>query len=248
LAICLASMVRAQSLSSVSVAFERFVVRKAAAELVRGHVFFAQPDLLLLRADSSAFTDGSVRSDDSTALNDLRRMLKPVNQWMRFQDTALLIYYPDEARAFEIHARHPLLLPFFQAFVGVVKEDFGLPQAGFTLSRTENRGETLVVHWLPSKALTRYLRSVSVCLTADRLAAVESRDTKGGVVSRAEYGDHVEWHGTWFPQRITLVQHQGCETTFEQVSYSDPQFGIELPDSVTRFSLPIGVECQRVTW
>lgn len=53
----------------------------------------------------------------------------------------LLIYYPEERRAFRFISRNRLMIPFAQSFIGLVREDSGLSGAGFFLLEKGENGE-----------------------------------------------------------------------------------------------------------
>jgi hypothetical protein len=236
---------RGVTVGSINVRFKRVVAKPSSTELAAGAIFFRSPNRVLLRVDSAATLDRTVADPTDPALDTL---LRPLNQWMWFRDSSLLIFYPDEGRAFDIRSPSPFLLPFFQAFVGIVQEDFGLARLGFVLDKSENRGETLLTHWLPPKELQKQLSEIRLALVDDRLTSAETRDARGKPLVRTDYGGYVEHDGAWFPLSVASFEYGKSGTTHEQVSYADPRFNLELPDSILNFELPAGTKLDTVRW
>jgi hypothetical protein len=239
------SPAKAGNISTLRVRFERTVTRKASAEMAKGVIYFQSPNLVVLHVDSSAFASLPAKQDEES---DLGSLLAPLNQWMRFKDSSMLIHYPDEAKAFDVRSRYPFALPFFQAFVGIVREDIGLEAAGFVLDRSEERGETLVTHWLPPKEARKELSEVRLSLVDNCLSAAEMRNGKGKTLTRTVYGDYEQFGEDWFPMSVASFQYADRETIEEQVVYSEPEFGIELPDSIVDYELPAGTDLKTVIW
>lgn len=214
----------AQTMANLVVDMKRTVINKGKAEVVKGAIFYQPPDEILLH------------------------ITEPVNQWMKFKDKSLLIYYPEEKQGFRIQADVPFSLPFFQAFLGVMNEGLGLTEMGFTLDRNEIRADTLTTYWLPPKKAKRVLGPILIGLVNDRLVFMEMRNNKGKSIGRVSYVDYKKVGEIWLPLTVSAVRFQGKDTTYETVIYSNPRLNMNLPKEVTDFNMPEGVEVKEVRW
>jgi len=112
------TIVYSQSLQTLQIQFKRYYKERNSEETVEGTIYFKSP--------------GKV----TVVVNE------PIQQWMLFKKNGMDIYYPIERKAFRFITQNPVLLPFFQAFLGVLKKDYGLMDIGYTLSYHKKRGDT----------------------------------------------------------------------------------------------------------
>lgn len=212
------------SMFNLVVNIERTVRSENKAETVKGLIFYQPPDDILLH------------------------VTEPVNQWIRFRDQSLLIYYPEHKQAFRILGNAPFTLLFFQAFVGVMQEGLGLTEMGFTLSRSEIRNDTLITYWLPPEKAKRMLGPVLIGMINDRISFMEVRNGKGKIIGRLNYGDYRKVSDVWLPLKISAFRVWGRDTTFETVTYSNPRMNVNLPQEVIDFKIPEDTEVREVRW
>jgi len=213
----------AQKLENLMVHFVRTVQTDARVEAIRGIIYYSPPSTLI-------------------------HVTNPVNQWLRFEGKSLLIFYPDESRAFAIQTQAPHTLPFFQEFVCALDEGFGLAEAGFTLERTEVHGDTLVTEWAPPAPARRNLGPVLVGMTDDRIAFLVVQDPKRRPIGQVTYRNHQSSAGILMPLRVSAVRREGTKMTLEEVVYSDLRTDVELPREVTDFSIPEATTIEEVQW
>ncbi|MFC1475678.1 outer membrane lipoprotein carrier protein LolA [Candidatus Zixiibacteriota bacterium] len=214
--------VSAQTPGTVKVEFERVVVTESAVDSTRGTIYFRAPARTVVT------------------------VTYPVNQWMVFDRAAMLIYYPDESRAFRFTSDNPFTLPFFQAFLALAKDDLSLLESGFTLRDSEIRGDTLLTRWNPPAAAKKQVGLALVRHVENRLVAMEVHDTNGKAISRTTYGNHLEYHGMYFP--LEIVSEYLLEQSRENVIYHHPQFDSKLPAKIIDFQLPADVDLKIVEW
>ncbi len=218
------NLVYGQTMSNVSVEFTRTVTRNTTQEVVKGSIYYQSPGKTVI------------------IVHD------PISQWMVFQPDGLLIYYPNERQAFRFRSKSPFALPFFEAFVGIVKDDFGLSEAGFTLSRSEVRDAMLLTYWKPPKRVKGVLGHVIIGLAEDRLVLMEMRDAEGKTLAKTTYSKHIQYGETFFPLEVVSVQYQKNNSIVEKVVYTNPQFNAVLPGEVVSFAIPMDVEVKEVKW
>lgn len=213
-----------QVLRTIQVDFEKLFREKDTEEIVKGTIYH----------DASGKTILSVRH--------------PVNQWMISSGHRLVIYYPEEGRAFRFITRSHFHFPFFQAFLGVVKEDYGLTDMGYTLSSHEILGDTLTTCWSPPERLSQELGDLTVVYVSDRIIRIESRKTDGSVISRALYENHLRHGIHQFPLKICTIRYEEKDSTFERIKYGNPMFNVDFPETVKEFALPADTKIEEITW
>ncbi|MEM2175364.1 MAG: hypothetical protein QXI58_07070 [Candidatus Micrarchaeia archaeon] len=214
-----------QSFKNITAEFTRTITKKEIVEeFVKGRIYYQAPQRIILK------------------------VIKPVNQWIVLEDTIMLIYYPNEQKAFRFHSKNPFSLPFFQAFVSVVTDDFGLPKVGFSLTKSEIKGDTLLTYWEPPKQIKKILGNTIIGLTKNKLLFVEIRDTKGRKLAKTTYSNHFQYGKNFFPLEITSVVYEKDSFTIEKVVYTNPQFNVPLPKEVVNFKIPDNIEIKEIEW
>jgi hypothetical protein len=219
-----AAGVAAQSLQTLSVDFVRRSGSEQAPEEVRGTLYFQAPERVLIRVS------------------------QPTLQWSEFAGRNLLIYYPEERRAFRFISRNRLLIPFARSFLGFLRPDFGLADAGFSLKQSRKRGDLLVTVWEPPRALRGYVSQALVGTDRGGPVFLELEDREGRMVSRTEYTAPSTVGGLTFPGRIVVVQRSEGDETREESFYTNHQVNLPLPSEATDFRLPEDVPVQELQW
>lgn len=211
-------------ISSLVVDIERSVVSSGDSDFVRGTIFYQPPDGPLLH------------------------ITHPVNQWIKYGEKSLVIYYPEEKTAFRIQADLPFVLPFFQTFLGVTQSGLGLPEMGFSIGKTETRAETLITRWDSPKNLKKRVGPIIIGIVNDRIGFMEMLSSKGKTIGRVTYANYKKFDGVWLPLKVSAVRFPGKDTTYETVVYTNPRVNTGLPEAVTGFAIPEGVRVKEVHW
>ena len=159
-----------------------------------------------------------------------------------------IIYYPDELQAFRIISRNPASMPFFQAFIGAVKEDYGLSDLEYTFSSYKREDNILVSYWDPPKNLSNFLGKFTLKYKDNKLVYVESINANGKILSKASYKNHILFAGTYFPLEISIAKFMNSSSTLEKVIYKNLQFNSPLPQEITAFKIPADVKVKEVKW
>lgn len=218
------SFVYSQSLQSLQIEFERFYKEKNREEIIEGSIYYNAP--------------GSV----------IAVVEKPINQWIIFGKYGMDIYYPVERKAFRFITQNPVLLPFFQAFLGVVKKDYGLMDIGYTLSYHKKREDTLFTYWAPPKQLSKILGDFTLLYVSNRINYAEFEKPDGTIMSKSFYSNHIHHDTNYFPLEITTIRYIQADSTIEKITYSNPQFNIELSKEVLDFKIPPDVGVEEIEW
>lgn len=214
----------AQTIKTISVEFTRTVKSNNIIEEIKGSIYY-----------------------DTTRTT--LEVTYPINQWMILKRNTIFIYYPDEKKAIEITSQSPATLPFFQSFVGVVKEDYGLSDFGYTLKRNEVKGDTLFAYWDPPEKVKKVLGQFVLGFTENKIVYTESRYAEGKAMLKATYQDHIKYEVTYFPLKITIIQYlENDDFTIEEVIYNNPIFDKPLPPKVANFKIPPYIKIQKIEW
>lgn len=217
-----------QTVETLAVDFTRKTVSAAGEELVRGTIYFQAPEDVVITVDS------------------------PVVQWSIFEGADLLIYYPLERRAFRFISRNRLMIPFAQSFIGLVREDFGLAEAGFLLREHRKRADVLITVWTPPRALRSYIGEAWIGMQRYEKQVhplfLEFYDPRGNLLTRITYLEYREDLEPSFPGRILILQNGADGELRDEIRYSDHRINQGLPSEVREFHLPADVSVEELKW
>jgi hypothetical protein len=217
-----------QSVVTLSVDFTRKTILPAGEEPVSGTIHFRAPEEVTIIVDT------------------------PVLQWSRFQGADLLIYYPLERRAFRFVSRNRLMIPFAQSFVGLVREDFGLPDAGFTLRENRIQAGVLTTVWSPPRALRTYIGEARIGMRKYEREVhplfLEFYGRKENLLTRITYLEYREDLQPSFPGRILILQNGEEGEVREEIRYSGHRINESLPPEVINFHLAEDVPVEELKW
>ena len=211
------SAIGCQSFETISMDFVRTVKRNDVSETVKGTIYY-EPTKTTLKTSV------------------------PLVQWMIFKGKETLVFYPNEMRAFRLKSNTPNTLPFFQYFIGVIQEDYGLSEFGYTLQKNEIKGDTLFVHWQPPQNAEKYFGKVRLALVEDKIIFSESTDNFGKMILKIEYENYFQFQNKYLPLKITITKYLGTNCVTEEVLYSNPVINQPLPDDVVNFNISPDLE------
>jgi len=172
----------------------------------------------------------------------------PINQWMILKGNEMIIYYPNELQAFLIISQNPMSMPFFQAFIQVVKEDYGLSDFGYTFTNFKREGNILISYWEPPKILSKLLGKFALKYEDNKLIYTEIKDAKGEILSKTYFKNHIIFGATYFPLEVSIVKNTRLSSTLETVIYKNPQFNSPIPQEIIAFKIPLDVKVKEVKW
>ncbi|MCK4396556.1 hypothetical protein KAW96_08190 [candidate division WOR-3 bacterium] len=211
-------------MQNLKVDFERYYRDKGSEEIVEGTIYYQTPWRITVIVK------------------------KPLLQWIVFNKKGIDIYYPTERKAFRFKTQKPVSLQFFQAFLGVVKKDYGLIDMGYTLYSRKIEGDTVFTQWFPPKVLSKVLGVFKLIYVSDKLVYAESKKADGAIMSKSFYSNHIQHSTTFFPLEISKVRYINADSTFEKITYINPQFNIDFPKDVTDFSISTDVKIKEIEW
>jgi len=173
---------------------------------------------------------------------------KPVLQWSVFRGKDLLIYYPQERKAFRFISRNRLLIPFARSFIGLVREDFGLAEAGFSLKEHRRQAGLLMTVWSAPQRIRRLISRAVVGSDGGRPVLLELYDPKNRLVARTTYSSYFQQGPILLPGRSTAFQVTPNGELREEFFYFNHRVNEPLPSEVEDFRVPDSVEVQELAW
>lgn len=138
--------------------------------------------------------------------------------------------------------------PFFQAFLGTINEDFGLSQLGFSLIDNKMLDDTLITIWAPPKAAADEIGGFTLSHLGDKIVCAELFNGNGSIISSSIFADHVQYKTYHFPCEMTTYRYTNIDTTREHIVFLNPQFNVDIADTMINFRPPVDVEIERVEW
>jgi hypothetical protein len=173
---------------------------------------------------------------------------KPICQWMSFENNWILIYYPEDSIAFKFVSPYPVSFSFFETFLNVTKEDFGVCSRGYSLLSHEIKKDTLITYWKPPKGLSERIGDLKLVFVANRIVSSELKKITGEPLLKTSYSDHFNYGEYYFPLGISSMLFSDTDTLFEKISYRNPIFNDSLPEDVINFEIPEGIKIEEIEW
>lgn len=173
---------------------------------------------------------------------------KPVKQWISFENNVIRIYYPEDSIAFKIISDYPSSFSFFNTFLSVAKEDFGLSDRGYTLSDHEIKEDTLITYWSPSGKLCKTVENLKLIYVNNRIISSEIKKMDGEFILKSSYEKHLDYGGCSFPMEINTMILMDGDTVFEKILYRNLKSGDSLPEEIKNFKIPEDIETREVRW
>ncbi|MEW5816259.1 MAG: outer membrane lipoprotein carrier protein LolA [Spirochaetota bacterium] len=222
--VCLAVSICPQAVETFQVNFTRTVKENKGEYITRGTLYYKAPDKVFIHVTT------------------------PVGQWSVFDARETTIYYPDSRKAFIFKNSGGNVIPFTQSFLGLVKDDFGLSDAGFKILGQDWRGGNLFTFWKPPNGFEKSFGRVTLGVEENKPFFLEAVDTRNNLIFRIVYSGFKAVGGGVFPSRVHLIQREQGKEISEEIDYGDFKAGENLPAAVEHFSLPPDVILKEMTW
>jgi hypothetical protein len=218
------ALLQAQIVETLQIDFEKTTTKRGNEEYMRGTVFYQQPDVMCI------------------LIND------PVNQWIFSGKDTMVLFYPDDSLAFKFYTIYPVTFPFFQAFLGIVQEDYGLTAIGYTLAEHEVNDSILTTIWAPPRNAPGDIGTFCITYTNRMITSAVYLAADSSIISRTMYRNHFAHGAYFFPMEIEKMQFAEQDTVHELIKYAHPQFNCVLPDTLMNFRLPDYVTTEHIQW
>ena len=214
--------VSAQEIQTLVLGFSRTVIESATINRTGGQLAFKAPDEVYIHVQD------------------------PIEQWMVFYTNKILIYYPKDRTAFELASGYSSNVPFFEAFIGSIKEDYGLSDLGFSIADHKIKNDTLTTMWRPDERVSRLIGNFILSYYDNKIIFTEAKDTAGKTITKVYYSNHIDYKNRYFPLDVKIFSYQSNGMTIENINYKNPIFNAELPDVIKNFKVPDDVEIKKV--
>ncbi len=178
----------------------------------------------------------------------LIHVTEPIHQWMIAQTGKLIIYYPDDKKVFHFPTDTPFNFPFFQAFLGVVAEDYGLTNLGFALKEHKVIADTLFTTWSPPEGIRKDIGNYLMTTYRKKIIRAELQNPDESIQAQTFYSKHIEFSNINFPLEIITLRYENTAVNAESILYSNPIFNKSIPDSIATFSYPDDVDIEEIIW
>ncbi len=206
---------------TLSGTLHRELVDRGISEVIWGEFYYAFPDYFYLHVKH------------------------PVNQIVSFRKGSMVIFYPDERKAFEMKSDRHLSLPFVQAFQ-VLSSDLGLSKLGYELIAKEDKADTLVTRWVPKGK--KPVGGVVIKKVKGMILSLTVLNRDGEKVAETFYNDYSRYGSVDIPKTIISLSHAQGDTLRETITYGDVKLNLELPEDIADFRLPEGVKAEVIEW
>ncbi|MBN1350543.1 hypothetical protein JXJ21_14095 [candidate division KSB1 bacterium] len=200
---------------------------------------------ILSQSNSEEIFEGKIFYDGKRSILTIQ---KPLNQWMILEGSTTLIYYPDRAKAIKITSQNPASLPFFQAFVGLITEDWGLSQLGYTIEKNDIHADTLLVYWKPPTNAEKLLGRFIIALVDNKVVLTQLFNAKNQSIVKTTFRKHIRHRTQSFPLEVKSILNDQGKTITEVITYANPVFDQLLPEKYANFQLPADIEIREIEW
>lgn len=173
---------------------------------------------------------------------------KPIKQLISFDSTDVIIYYPEDSIAFKFISSYPVSFSFFETFINILKEDFGVCDRGYTLKKHQIKNDTLITYWNPPPVLLKTASELKLVYVKNKIIYSELKDKDGETFLEARYKDHLKHGEYYFPREINTTLSTEQYTILEKITYKNIIFNDPLPDEIVNFKIPEGVEIEEIQW
>lgn len=201
----------AQSFSTFAADFTKTSRDSSGTTEISGKIYFKLPDSALIFVEN------------------------PLKQWLKYSNNDLIIYYPEEDKAYKLVNENPAAVPLISSFISVIKEDFGLSDLGFSMSEASVVDDSIFVYWNPPEALKTYISRVELLYLGDKLLATKTLDQSGSIISSNSYKNHIKHKAYHIPLQISSYQKTANTETWEEIAYTQPEFEIDYQKAATPF-------------
>ncbi len=212
-------------LQTLSLDFQRIMEETGKPrDVVSGHLYFRQPFWMYVDVSS------------------------PVQQIMLSQRHQLLIYYPDQKKAFRIRTKKDNPPIFVQGLLASLKEDYGLEELGYTLTGHKTIGDTLVTIWAPPADKAKVLGQFVLKIVNNRLVEARTQSANGKTKTVSTYKQYTQIGRFSLPQHITTVTEDPWHRKKEVLFYKNIRVNEAIPDSLLHFTIPPKIPVKDVQW
>lgn len=204
---------------------------------------FTLETIITERTTTTEVVKGSLYMLEGPVL--LFEVLSPVSQLMWIKTDTVDIYYPEEKKLFRIISRDTL--PTRNTSVShMFNLDFEhqLHAAGFKVTKSENKGDTLLLHWNNPEVRA----STEIVTGSIGENFVLYRTSGRGWSLEVKLWDYRNIDGKRYPHLMRSKLKKGKLTRIEELRLKEVEVDVALPSYLADFKIPKDAEVKIVEW
>jgi hypothetical protein len=167
---------------------------------------------------------------------------------MSFDSNTVIIYYPEDSVAFKFIAPYPGAFSFFESFLNVMKEDFGVCDRGYVLKDHQIKKDTLTTYWEPPYVLSETIGGLELVYIDNKIVSSELKKKNGALLLKSSYEKYLHYGEYYFPQEIRTELYKDNDTILEEIIYRNPGFNDSLPEEIVKFEIPEEIKIEEIKW
>lgn len=209
----------------------------------------------LLRAEFTLTTTLTERTTDTEVVRGnlyllagpvvLFQVSSPVNQLMWVRRDTTDIYYPEERKLFRIISSDTL--PRHHSTISQLFNfdfEYQLHAAGFKVTKSENKGDTLLLHWKNPEVRA----STEIVTGSIGENFVLYRTSGRGWSLEVKLWDYRNIDGKRYPHLMRSKLKKGKLTRIEELRLKEVEVDVALPSYLADFKIPKDAEVKIVEW
>ncbi|MEW6685763.1 MAG: outer-membrane lipoprotein carrier protein LolA [Candidatus Edwardsbacteria bacterium] len=194
---------------------------KKISEIVSGKFYYAPPSQLLFH------------------------VYNPLEQIFTFNGDTLILFYPKEKKAFKIKSLNPMVSSSVSS-TWTFNDKIDFSKLGYLFVKKQKMADTLYSYWVPKGKSV--IKAIIIGRLKNRMVSIEIDGVQQNQFSKILYTKHLQHNSFCIPTETYSIQCPPADTLIEHFTYQDIRFDIEIPDSISHFSIPNGIPVKEVVW
>lgn len=174
-------------------------------------------------------------------LNIYINIKKPIQQKFFYKGDTLILYYPNEGKAFYFSRYNPMNFSITQVVIGS-RENFDLSLYGYRFLMKKKVADTLNTYWVPEKDKSGSMIHFKILEGRLKSIFVEKGDS---ILLKTEYKNYVSKDEWSVPSKIVSYSYISSPETKEYVELSNIKFISAFPESLRNIKLPEGIKIRK---
>jgi len=175
----------------------------------------------------------------------------PVKQTISIKRNTMLVYYPDEKSAYHISSNNPITMLIVTPFIAALRLDYGLSDLKYYMENYRIIEDTLEAEWQPHTIAKGFIGKVVIKSVDDKILEVKKYDAATEKAkSKIVFSDHALQNDIfWLPAKASFYDlTKQTPQLYEEITLSNPQINISIPDSIKSFRLPENITVKEYQW
>ncbi|MBI5806416.1 hypothetical protein HZA73_10280 [candidate division TA06 bacterium] len=156
----------------------------------------------------------------------------PTIQYMIFDSTSMLIFYPGVKTGYKYIYKNFKSLPFLDIILHTVNNRIGLSEIGYTIKKTYKSHDSLYITWEPGGKLKGILGPAQTIHVDRLLSKVELREINFKNYSQFHFDEYRKINGVDFPLSVNTETKKSGAIYYEHIMIENVSINIPIPESV----------------